>query len=100
MQGVDSMKFLTAIFVLLLFAAVELPAAWQDRSDESSVPRITLDEFKKLLESDSIVVLDVRSLESYREGHIPGAISMPSDSVTSRVNELKGFKKPIVAYCS
>jgi rhodanese-related sulfurtransferase len=94
------MKFLTAVCVLLQFAAVELPAVRQDRSDESSAPRIALDEFKKLLESDSIVVLDVRSLESYREGHIPGAISMPSDSVASRVNELKGFKKPIVAYCS
>jgi phage shock protein E len=93
-------KLLPVICVLLLSAAPGLPARWQDRSDDSSAPRITLEEFKKLLESDSIVVLDVRSLESYREGHIPGAISIPSDTVASRVNELKGFKKPIVAYCT
>jgi 3-mercaptopyruvate sulfurtransferase SseA len=92
-------KFLTAICVLLLYAAPELPARWQDRSDDSSAPRMTLEEFKRLLESDSIVVLDVRSAESYREGHIPGAISIPSDLIASRVNELKGFNKPIVTYC-
>jgi rhodanese-related sulfurtransferase len=92
-------KFLTAICALLLYAAPELTARWQDRSDDSSAPRITLEEFKRLLESDSIVVLDVRSPESYREGHIPGAISIPNDVVASRVNELKGFKKPIVTYC-
>jgi len=94
------MKSLIAICVLLLYAAPELTAKWQDRSDDSSAPRITLEEFKRLLESDSIVVLDVRSPESYREGHIPGAISIPNDAVVSRVNELKGFKKPIVTYCS
>jgi rhodanese-related sulfurtransferase len=94
------MKFLTAMFVLLLSAAPGLPAEWQDRSGESSAPRTTLEAFKKLLETDSIVVLDVRSPESYREGHIPGAISVPNDAIASRVNELKGFKKPIVTYCS
>lgn len=68
--------------------------------DPSSIPRISQAEFKKLLQAGKIVVLDVRSAQSYSEGHIPGAISVPVDEVDLNVDRLKTFKKPIVTYCA
>lgn len=66
----------------------------------SSIPRISQAEFKKSLETGKIVVVDVRSAQSYNEGHIPGAISIPIDEVDLNVDRFKSFKKPIVTYCT
>ena len=38
---------------------------------------ITLGELKKLQEKGNVRLVDVRESESYRKGHIPGAVSIP-----------------------
>lgn len=38
---------------------------------------ITLGELKKLQEKEKVWLVDVRDEESYRKGHIPGAVSIP-----------------------
>ena len=66
----------------------------------SDVPRMDLEEFKRLLAEDSIFVIDARSQVDYEEGHIPGAVMMPLKSVEARLSELRNIKKPVVTYCS
>jgi rhodanese-related sulfurtransferase len=44
------------------------------------------------------VVLDVRPAEEYVAGHIPGAVSVPPDELTGRLNGLSGAGD-VVAYC-
>jgi 3-mercaptopyruvate sulfurtransferase SseA len=68
--------------------------------EATAVPRIGLEEFKKANDAGKLLVIDVRSLESYRAGHIPGAISVPLSAWTERLPTLKASKKPIVAYCA
>ena len=62
--------------------------------------RVTVNELKALLDNKAdIVVVDVRSKESYEAGHIPGAISMPlPDGINARHGELPQ-DKTIVLYC-
>lgn len=67
---------------------------------KSPALRITVEEFKQLHVKGGVVVLDVRDAESYRVGHLPGAILMPLETVESRAAELRREKKPIVTYCS
>ena len=55
---------------------------------------------KRLLDAAprSVVLLDVRSWEGYREGHLPGAVNIPFEELPARLKELpKG--KDIIAYC-
>lgn len=70
------------------------------QADEASAPLITVEQLKTKLASNSVTVLDVRNSEAYVIGHIPGAVSMPLDTIKSRVSELKDKAKPIVAYCA
>lgn len=99
---------MTVLKRLLVFviAMAALPSALsgvaraQDVDELASVPRITLEAFKKLLASDGVIVLDVRDEASYGAGHIPGAISVPLHTVADRAAELKKAKKPIVTYCA
>ncbi len=68
--------------------------------DLSKAPRIPAAEFKKLLDEDAVMVVDVRDEASYRAGHIPGAVSIPEAALPQRLDELKASKKPIVTYCA
>lgn len=76
-----------------------LRAAAQEM-DLSTAPRITLAEFKKLHDAHDVVVVDVRDAAAFKAGHIPGALSIPLDQVTARVEQLKAENKPIVTYCA
>jgi len=63
-------------------------------------PRISLQEFKALYDDPAKrpIILDVRTLSAYRQGHIKGAISFPEADVDKRAGELPKDKL-IVAYC-
>jgi len=107
---------LLAWVVALLAAAIPSLAAAQDKpaasdkpaaQDKPSAPpaavvveRIPLDELKKLLAANKVLVVDVRSAEAYTAGHIPGAVSAPLLEIEKHVQELKSAKKPIVTYCA
>lgn len=76
------------------------PGAAQPGSGLASVPRISLAEFRKLVEAGTVIVLDVRSPQAYREGHIPGALSVPLETVAARAAEWRGAARPVVTYCT
>ena len=66
-----------------------------------STDRMPMADFKKLLATNDVVVIDVRSAESYAAGHIPGALSVPEETITAPFAEkLKKMGKPIATYCS
>mgnify|MGYP003382087294 CR=1 FL=1 len=63
--------------------------------------RISMAEFKKLYSANELVVIDVRSQDAYLGGHIPGALSIPEETLNGPVAEkLKKMGKPIATYCS
>ncbi|MDQ7095418.1 FAD-dependent oxidoreductase [Desulfosporosinus sp. PR] len=47
--------------------------------------------------SDS-TLLDVRTEEEYNNGHVPGSLNIPLDSLRDRMGELDR-NKPVIAYC-
>jgi rhodanese-related sulfurtransferase len=46
----------------------------------------------------NVTVIDVRPVEEYRAGHIPGAVSVPLKELESRLTELSR-DRDVVAYC-
>jgi 3-mercaptopyruvate sulfurtransferase SseA len=92
---------LAALLVGVLSLAARQPEARQVSNDPAAaVPRVTLAEFKKLVDRDAVLVVDVRDLQSYAGGHIPGAILIPFGLLEKESPTLRQSKKPIVAYCS
>ena len=62
--------------------------------------RITQEEFKQLLSAGAVTVVDVRDAAAFAAGHIPGALSVPLDSVEQAGERLRQLGKPVVTYCS
>ncbi len=68
---------------------------------KEGVKEITYDEFLSIRNSgEKYVLIDVLSPDSYASGHIPGAISMPLDTITPE-NAAKVLNKEdnIIVYC-
>ncbi len=74
--------------------------AW--RSEGRPVRRIEQidpDELAGRLESDDMLVLDVRDEDEFAEGHIPGSIHLPYGELPDRLGELPR-DRAIAAICS
>jgi rhodanese-related sulfurtransferase len=59
---------------------------------------ISREELQRRIRRDQVVVLDVRPVEEYRAGHIPGAVSVPLSELKGRLEEIP-LDHEIVAYC-
>jgi rhodanese-related sulfurtransferase/DNA-binding transcriptional ArsR family regulator len=55
-------------------------------------------ELRARVAAGDVVILDVRPVEEYLAGHIPGALSIPVNELADRINELPEDTE-IVVYC-
>jgi rhodanese-related sulfurtransferase len=45
------------------------------------------------------VIIDVRTVGEYREGHIKGSKNIPLDTIFSKTAEIKKLNKPVIVCC-
>ena len=71
-------------------------------------PRITQQDFKKLVAARNVVIVDTRVADVFEAGHIPGALQLPlegrmtwpDESEKTVVPLLLKTRKPVVVYCA
>ena len=63
-----------------------------------SEAELTREELAARAAAGTVTVLDVRPVEEYRAGHLPGAVSIPLEELESRLAELPRGTE-VVAYC-
>ena len=49
--------------------------------------------------TDGAVLLDVRTAEEYRQGHIIGSVNLPLDKISSVDGLIKDKSTPLYVYC-
>lgn len=90
---------------LLATAAVLLAAPLAAQID---APRITQQDFKKLIAAHHVIIVDTRVADVFEDGHIPGALQLPLEGRMTWPDEyektvvplLLKTKKPVVVYCA
>ena len=60
---------------------------------------ISVEKLHVLHSTQPVTIIDVRSDDEYRTGHIPGAIHLPADALSSRLDTIPS-DRPVIAYCS
>ena len=93
------MRFVALIIAtaiaLILFSSMQCTAN-ADTSASVTASPFLLERVK----NNEWLLLDVRSEEEYREGHIPGAINIPHDDIVSYLASIDDYKdKPVIVYC-
>jgi 3-mercaptopyruvate sulfurtransferase SseA len=66
---------------------------------DADVERISVSDAKAAFDSESALFVDTRDLDSYNQGHIPGAVLITSSQVDSKLSELDA-SFPIITYCT
>ena len=89
-------KFITLLLSVLFLAGCALPAG-----QEVSYRQINMDEAITMMEEGSgYIILDVRTPEEFAERHIPGAINIPNETIsTEEIPELPNKDQLILVYC-
>ncbi|MFG2881123.1 ArsR/SmtB family transcription factor [Streptomyces sp. NPDC048297] len=75
-----------------------VPAARDAYLGPDDATEVTQEELRARAAAGDVVVLDVRPVEEYRSGHIPGAVSIPVGELAHRIDELPE-ETEIVVYC-
>ena len=84
----------------LLFSALAFTACGS-ASSELSFQQISMDAaITQMAEEDNFILLDVRTPEEFADGHIPGAINIPNESIDENdIAELPDKEQRIYVYC-
>ena len=91
------------IAIIVIGAVLSLPSvalAEQGAQAIRNVPRITIDEFKALMDQKAVLVIDVRDPESFAKGRIPGAVNVDYTQILKEGGKFAGEKRTIVTYCA
>ncbi|SDU25318.1 ArsR/SmtB family transcription factor [Jiangella alkaliphila] len=75
-----------------------VPAARDAYLGGPGTAELSRDELRARVAAADVVLLDVRPVEEYLAGHIPGAISIPVDQLAERITELPEHAETVV-YC-
>lgn len=72
------------------------------RTTNRNITNISTEEAHQLIETNrDLVIIDVRTKQEFKAGHIPGSKSIPVGEFASRINELKKYKDtPILVHCA
>jgi rhodanese-related sulfurtransferase/DNA-binding transcriptional ArsR family regulator len=70
----------------------------QYRSHRSDFERISAVELNEGLSRNEILLIDARPAIEFQAGHLPGAVSLPIETLARRIDELP-IGKTLVTYC-
>lgn len=71
-------------------SAASMPQAGQEAGSgmqEQAYHKITAEEAKQMMDEGGVTVVDVRTEAEYKEGHIPGAVLVPNETIRSEPPE-------------
>lgn len=107
--SITSNPYLATLYGLIfgvLLAGIIVPAPKQVGPEDNNgivveYRKITPDVAKSRIDSgDEVIILDVRTEDEYRSGHIPGAILIPNESILkTRPELLPDLDAEILVYC-
>ena len=88
------------IRIFLIVALLLTPAAALAQQN-SNFTNLTAEEVNKRIEQlEKVLIVDARTVEEYREGHLPTAVNIPPTQFSSIGNYLPQDKSlPLIFYC-
>lgn len=87
--------------ISVLFSLMLVLTGCSGGRDGGSYMQITMKEAVEMMENEKdYIILDVRTEAEYNEGHIPGAVCVPNETIgNDDIPELPDKKQLILVYC-
>ena len=89
------------IIILIMFTGCEKEDSMKNTEKQPGFQQISMQEGLELMETDSdYILLDVRRTDEFEEGHIPGAVNIPNETIgTEEIEQLPDKNQTIYVYC-
>ena len=87
--------------VILLSALLLVLTGCGGNSADGSYQQITQEEAKEMMDTQEVIILDVREQDEYDSGHIPGAVLLPVGSIdeTTAAEVIPEKDSTVLVYC-
>lgn len=80
--------------------ATKIQLITKDMGKKTEYKKITSEDAKKIIDSENVILLDVRTQEEYNNGHINNSILLPVTEINKRAEEVLPNKNEIIlVYC-
>lgn len=88
------------IFPLLISLLLLLTGCGGNAAD-GSYQQITQEEAKEMMDSQEVIILDVREQDEYDSGHIPGAMLLPAGTIdeATAADAIPERDSTVLVYC-
>ena len=94
------MKRILPLFLLLLLLT-GCGGTASNASSENDYQQISQEEAKEMMDTQDVIILDVREQDEYDSGHIPGAVLLPVGSIdeTTAAQVIPEKDSTVLVYC-
>ena len=84
-----------------LFLSLMLLAGCGGNTADSSYQQISQEEAKEMMDTQDVIILDVREQDEYDSGHIPGAVLLPVGTIdeTTAAEVIPEKDSTVLVYC-
>lgn len=95
------MKRILPLFLLLLLLLTGCGGNASNTSSENSYQQISQEEAKEMMDTQDVIILDVREQDEYDSGHIPGAVLLPVGTIDEEtaVEVIPEKDSTVLVYC-
>lgn len=97
---------LGTILILGIIILTACTSTKQNKQEQEILPaeaeyhKITTEQAKKIIDTEEVIIVDVRMKEEYEEAHIENAILIPNETIdNSKLEELPDLNAKILVYC-
>lgn len=84
--------------IIRILALSLLLSACSSSKQTNEYQRINAEKAKEMMQDTSVIILDVRTLEEYAQGHIPNAQLLPLDQI-DQIADFAAKNDTILVYC-
>ena len=94
------MKRILPLFLLLLLLT-GCGETTSNASSEDGYQQISQEEAKEMMDTQDVIILDVREQDEYDSGHIPGAVLLPVGTIdeTTAAEVIPEKDSTVLVYC-
>ena len=97
----NKIKYIILVIIILGGSILIFNRKNKNIEKEETIKYVSMDEIVKIMdENKDYIILDVRTIEEYKEGHIPNAICIPNETIGEGIiKELPDKEQLILIYC-
>ena len=93
-------RFLLILFVLTIILTGCTSMQNNNNTQETTYKKISAQDAKAIIDSEDVIILDVRTPEEYNSGHIENAVLLPVTEISDKAEKVLPNKDAkILVYC-